>query len=56
MLFAEGQHCEVIVNGLDAGLITSSYADLMLYGKMHLSSDTQDCKTEHDAEDLGAEI
>jgi hypothetical protein len=56
MLFTKCQQCDVILNGEDAGLITSNYPDHMLYGKMHLSSDTQDCTTEHDKEDRGAEI
>lgn len=56
MLFTKCQQCDVILNGEDAGLITSNYPDHMLYGKMHLSSDTQDCTMEHDKEDRGAEI
>ena len=40
-LFTKCQQCDVILNGEDAGLITSNYPDHMLYGKMHLSSDTQ---------------
>lgn len=38
------------------GLITSSYLDHMLYGKMHLSGDTWNRETGRNEEDCGAEM